>query len=467
MNNLFKNTFIYGFAKLGTGVLGILMLPIYTRYFSPAEFGLWDVAATTGALITPFITFELVAAVYRWLLEENCESKRAEIITTGILAIIRNTIMFNVLAIVFFSFYSFPYAWPALGFINILIVNSFMQQCARGLRYNKLFAMMGIIQMGITLLCMLFFMFVLQLRVEAFFYAAMISGFVGSLVFWKQMKMERYVSLSVYSKGLLKHFLAYSMPIIPGAASWWILTMSDRYFISAFLGMEMNGLYAVANKIPAMLLLINSVFSLAWKDSAIVTFHTTNKDDYYSDVFKQFFRLIITSVICLTLVAKPLLAIAVSSSYFDAWKYIGFLMLGTVFHAFSLFWAAGFHGAKQTNQIFWSTVVGALVNVVINLLLISLLGLYAIAISTFGAFLLTWLLRIKGANKLFHVELPQKDMAILFPLVGISIALPFILSKLWLAISIFFSILLFIGFNWQLIKNVYKQIKHIMKKTST
>src|SRR5699024_12095699 len=61
------------------------------------------------------------------------------------------------------------------------------------------------------------------------------------------------------------------------------LTMSDRYFITAYLGMEANGIYAVANKIPAILLMMNTVFSLAWKDNAIISFNATDKNTYYSN----------------------------------------------------------------------------------------------------------------------------------------------------------------------------------------
>src|SRR5699024_8117223 len=162
----------------------------------------------------------------------------------------------------------------------------------------------------------------------------------------------------------------YAIPIIPGAASWWIITMSDRYFITVYLGMDANGIYAVANKIPAILLLMNTVFSLAWNDTAIIYFHSSINTSYYSNVFRHFFRLMTTAVICLTLLAKPILALVIGASFYSAWKYIGILLLGTLFNAFSLFWAAGYHGAKKTNVIFVTSIIGAFVNVLFNVIFI-------------------------------------------------------------------------------------------------
>src|SRR5690625_7415159 len=101
------------------------------------------------------------------------------------------------------------------------------------------------------------------------------------------------------------------------------MTMSDRYFITVYHGMEANGIYAVANKIPAILLMMNTVFSLAWKDNAIISFDASNKNTYYSDVFRHFFRLMTTAVICLTLLAKPILVLFIVASFYSAWKYVG------------------------------------------------------------------------------------------------------------------------------------------------
>src|SRR5699024_4953988 len=193
-----------------------------------------------------------------------------------------------------------------------------------------------------------------------------------------------------YSKENRSVFLKYAIPIIPGAASWWIITMSDRYFIAAYLGMDANGIYAVANKIPAILLMMNTVFSLAWKDNAIISFDASNKNAYYSNVFRHCFRLMTTTVICLPLLAKPILALVIGSSFYSACKYIGMLLLGTLSKAFSLFWAAGYHGAKKTNVIFVTSIIGAFVNVLFNVIFIQFLGMYAVVISTFLAFLITW-----------------------------------------------------------------------------
>lgn len=461
---LLKDILLYGVANFGSSIVVFFMLPIYTRYFTTTEYGLWDLIVTTTTLLIPFITFELVAAVYRWLIEEKADAKRKEIITTGVWALIRNIIIFDIIALVVLLFVNIPFGLLSIIFINTSILSSFFQQCARGLGFNKLFASLGIIQTVITASLNLFFIFGLSLRIEAFFYAMIIAGIFVIIFAWKMMGFSQYINKGLYTKQMMQSFLTYSIPIIPGAASWWVMTMSDRYFITLYLGMEFNGIYAVANKIPALLLMINSVFFLAWKDSAILKFHSVDKNDYYSVVFKSFFRLMATTVICLSLMTKPLLTLFIAGDFFDAWQYIGILLLGTLFHAFALFWSAGYHGAKKTKVIFFTSLIGAIINVLVNLVFITYIGLYAVVLSTLVAFLAVWLIRIFSAGDYFKIIIGWGDFLILFPAMIVAIIAPFMLGNVGLIIAICLGGCLFVGYNWSIIRLLLKHIYLILKK---
>lgn len=457
-NKLIKDTLLYGIANFGSSILSFFMLPLYTHYFTTEEFGFWDLILTTSTLLTPFITFELTAAVYRWLLDTEEYEDRRTIISTGLIMIIRNTLLFAIIGYILIFTFSIPYGSLALGFIVITVLNGFIQQCARGLRFNKLFASLGIIQSACIVLLNLVFIFIFKLRVEAFFYSAIIAGIIVILFALRQMQFKQYIHIKFYSKKMLKSFLSYSIPIIPGAASWWIMTMSDRYMITIYLGIEYNGIYAIASKIPSLLLMVSSVFFLAWKDSAILEFQSKDKDAYYSLVFKHFFRLMASSVICLALLTKPILALLVSNEFYSAWHYIGILLLGTFFHILSLFWSAGFHGAKKTNIIFVTSLVGACLNILINLIFIKKIGLYATVISTTIAFFITWMVRVFHAKRYFKISIDYQDVFVLLPLMVIAVIAPFVLNGVGIAWSLVVSLLLFLIYNREIFLIVCRKI---------
>lgn len=460
-SNLMKNTLLYTVTHGGTAILSFIMLPVYTYYFSPAEFGMWDLVMTTIALLIPLITFELVSASYRWLLDEHSKYTKETIVITGALSISRNLIIINFFIIManFLLPITIPHIWKTLLLLNLSIVSSFIQQCARGLQLNVLFATSGIVQSVIIVIMNIIFMFLLHLRIEALFYSAMIAhictiGFVAI-----RMNIWHYLLRGRFSKPLLKQFLTYSLPIIPGAMSWWVMTMSDRYMIIYFLDISSNGVYAIANKIPAVLLLLNNIFFLAWKDSAITQFHSEQKNAYYSTVFQHFFRLMTCAVILLTLLMKPIMTFVIAETFHNAWKYVGLLLIGSLFHTFSLFWSAGYHGAKKTNIIFMTSVIGAVINVLINLFFLPLIGLYAVGLSTTVAFFVTWMIRLIFAKPHFNITIHYKETILLFALIIIANIVPFFMSYISLIIISCLACIFVIILNFPLLANIVKAIK--------
>lgn len=410
MQKLWQDTKLYSIAHFSTSLLAFLMLPIYTTYFSPAAYGTWDLFFTTMTLLIPLVSFELSAATYRWLLQTNEEKDQRIAISTGFFALLTHTGISIIIAIIVFLLVDFPFQVEALVLLLSMLSFSFMQQCVRGLQLNRLFAWMSVLQSFIMISFNLYFILYLHLDIVAFFYAHIIANIIVILISWRKSKFSTYLSYTARSRKVLRGFYTYAWPIIPATASWWIMTMSDRWFISGFLGVASNGIYAIALKIPAILLMINTVFSLAWKDNAIIYIQKAEKDEHYTIVFRRYVRILASVVILLILLAKPVIIIFLDAAYADAWKYSGILLVATLFHAFALFWSAGFHAAKRTKAIFYSSVIGAIVNIVGNLLLIPIWGLYGIATATMIAFFVTWIMRVRAANGIFRVKLPIGEM---------------------------------------------------------
>lgn len=457
---LIKDTLLYGAAHFGSSILSFVMLPVYTYYFHPDEFGLWDLIMTTIALLTPFVTLEFVAATYRWLLDAKTKKDKITAISTGIYSIGRNLIVINSVAILALLLqFKVPYMLETILLINTSIILSFFQQCARGLQFNLLFAMSGIVQSVIVVSLNLLFMFVVHLRIEALFYSMIIAQTTTIFLLWKKLNLRQYILKKAYSKNMVKQFLTYSLPIIPGAISWWVMTMSDRYMITYFLSVQFNGIFAIANKVPAIILMVNNIFFLAWKDSAITQFHSKRKNIYYSRVFKYFFRLIASTVILLTLLTKPVFTFIISDQFFEGWKYIGLLLIGSLFHTCALFWSAGYHGAKKTDVIFITSVIGAIINIVINFLFIPLIGLYAVGLSSIVAFLFSWISRIVYAKPYFHIDIHYGEMFLILLVITIANIAPFKFDIISLIVMSVVYFGFFVYFNFSFIVNYLSKIK--------
>ena len=81
--------------------------------------------------------------------------------------------------------------------------------------------------------------------------------------------MIRYLHLRGLDLRTSKEMLRYSIPLIPNSIFWWINNMASRYLIAYFLGTTENGLFAVAYKIPTVIVLMSNIFMDAWQMSAV------------------------------------------------------------------------------------------------------------------------------------------------------------------------------------------------------
>src|SRR5699024_9455742 len=202
MQKLWQDTKLYSIAHFSTSLLAFLMLPIYTTYFSPAAYGTWDLFFTTMTLLMPLVSFELSAATYRWLLQTNEEKDQRIAISTGFFALLTHTGISIIIAIIVFLLVDFPFQVEALVLLLSMI------------SFN------------------LYFILYLHLDIVAFFYAHIIANIIVILIAWRKSKFSTYLSYTARSRKVLRGFYTYAWPIIPATASWWIMTMSDRWFIS-------------------------------------------------------------------------------------------------------------------------------------------------------------------------------------------------------------------------------------------
>jgi len=415
---LFKNTFIYIVGTFGSKTIGFFLLPFYTHYLSRADYGYLGIISTTVALAIPLITFQIFDGLYRYLLGKESKEKISKIISSSFFRILLNLLIFDALYLIFVHFISFKYQYLILFQINFSIFSSFFLQSARGLKKNLAYSVSGIISTIVTCFFSIILIVFYNMRVDGIIIAQImgsisISVFLNAKVKVFKFIRPRFIDLNI-SKGIIK----YSIPLIPNVLSWWIMNLSDRYMIVTFKGLEANGIYAVANKFPGLLLMANSIFYLAWQESAITEYDSKDKNDYYTKVFNVFMLLEFSVIFILLSSTKFIMSIMVDEKFFSAWQYTPFLYFGAMFSAFSSFYGSGYLSSKETKGAFTTSVLGASINIGINLLLIPIIGIQAASLSTMIAFLGMWIARLFQTKRYFVIKINKTQLLLM---IGLSV----------------------------------------------
>ncbi|PGT51024.1 polysaccharide biosynthesis protein [Priestia megaterium] len=426
---LLNNSLIFAVGNLGTKLLVLLLVPLYTYYLSKEEFGTVDLLTTTLSFLIPIFTLSVFDSVLRFAMDKNCDKK----------SVLSNSLVVTLIGfIVLCCLYPlFTFLLPFEGFVSYFYSLLFLQsittiftQYIRALGKIKLFAWSGILNAFALLICNLIFLVLFHMGIIGYFISLIIANIITIIFVVMVGKVVQDLSVKKINIKLTKEMLVYSIPLIPNALMWWIMGLSDRFIITYYLGLGANGLYAVANKIPSVLNIINSIFFQAWQIAAIEEANSKDKSKFFSNVFNIFSIVMLTSTSIILVFLKLIVVVMVSASYNDVWKYVPFLLLGVVFSSFSGFLGTNYIAAKKTGGVFKTSVIGAIINIVANLTLIPLLGINGASIGTLLSFAVIWILRIRDTKKFVNLQISIKKLALTFTVIGIQIGILYINLKL-------------------------------------
>jgi len=402
-NKLLKNSAVFAIGNLGTKLISFILVPIYTYSLTKEQYGSTDLITTTISLLLPLLSLSIYDAMLRFSMDKNYN--KTDVFSNGIIVIFFSFIFFVLFYPVIINlepFKHFIIYFYVLLFCQLL--NTILLQFVRGIGKVKLFAFTGIISALILLITASVLLLIFNIGIDGYFVSLIASNFVSCIILFVFGDIKKFITFRNLKPEITKEMLLYSVPLIPNAMMWWVMNASDRYMITYFVGISANGLYAVANKIPSLLNIINSIFFQAWQLSAIEEADSNNKSIFYSKVFNIISSLMFISTSILLVLLKFIMRFFVAEQFYDAWKYSPFLFLGVVFSCFSAFLGTNYIAAKDTKGVFKTSIVGAFINIILNLVLIPIIGVNGASIATMVSFALIWYLRIIDTKKFVHIK---------------------------------------------------------------
>lgn len=462
---LVNNSLIFAVGNLGTKLIVFFLFPLYTYYLTTSEFGMVDLFTSTINLLVPIFTLSIFDAVFRFVMDKSYDRK--EVLINSLIVIFIGFILLLVIYPVFILL--LPFADYIQYFYIVLLSQSILAiltQYVRAKGMVKLFAASGIINAFILLLSNLCFLVMFHKGIVGYLMSIIIANLVSILFVIFGGEIHKDFNVKKINIRLMKEMLKYSIPLIPNALMWWIMGFSDRYIITYFLGLSANGLYAVASRIPSILSIITSLFFQAWQMSAIEEVESKDKSHFFSNVFNVFSITLLVATSLLLAHLKFIIELLLDDAYFEAWKYVPFLLLGVVFSSFSSFLGANYIATKNTSGVFKTSIIGAGVNIVISITLIPIIGINGAAIGTMLSFALIWLLRIIDTKQFVNIRFNIRTFFLTLTIILIQIGALYLNLRfeyfLQMALFLF---LIFINYN-EIRILVKKLIRIIFKKRS-
>ncbi len=414
---LMRNTLILGIGTFLPRLSAFITLPIYTSYLLAADVGVYDLVVTLLiGLVVPLITLQIEQAVFRFLLDSKHKEDRAEIITTSYIFVFITTIIGCLITYYAFEIFMTDYASLSWYIVVYLFTESLIlvtRQVVRGLGYNKVFSVSSVIATFSNLLLIVLFLIKWHMGLTGLMVSLIIADLLSITYLIFRVDVLSYLHFYSYSKNRLIQLFKYSFPLIPNNISWWIVNAADRIIVTAILGAEINGLYAISNKIPTILTLFTTTFNLAWQETAVRSSSDKDVRRFYSKTFRNIFNIASAGMLLLIATTPILFEILVKGDFQEAIYQVPILVLGTYFSCFGTFYGGIYIAEKNSKKVGVSSFVAAIINTVVHLLLINFIGLYAASISTAIAYFVIAIYRAIDIQKKYHIRYNFRIMAVI------------------------------------------------------
>ena len=397
---LMGNTAIIGLGQLGSKVLVYLLVRLYTAVMSTEEYSIASNLTETATLLIPLLSLGIGEAVFRFGMDRSFSKK--DVFSGGFVAALMGALL---LAAVIPILCAIPYMqgreWLILVYVFSSILHTICSQFLRAEGNFKLYAVQGLLNTALVIICNIIFLIPLHLSYIGYVLSVAVADFFATIFMVVAAKMWRYFDLRAVQKSTLKEMLKYSIPMIPANIFWWITNVSDRYIVTWFLGDSANGLYSASYKIPTLMMTISGIFVTAWRNSAVDERESKDSATFYERVFGVFSAVVFLMAGCIIALAKVITVVMFDPSYRSAWSNIPILTLAMVFFNLVSFLGSLYVAEKKSLYSFFTSMAGATVNIVLNLLLIpTRLGAKGAAIATFASYLVVFFLRVWTAKKI-------------------------------------------------------------------
>lgn len=419
IKKLTKSTIIYFLGTVGTKLVSFLLLPLYTSYLSPTDYGTYDLNITYATLFSSFFFLDIWTGIMKFVFEKKGDSEKRSVVYSGIVIFITSTIVYGCALYGFGIVKKINYLPGVILYGFCLCLQNLYGYLARSFGYNFRFVVSGIISTICTACLNIMLLVVFGIDYKALYISYAIGILVQCFILETKLNVIWGFRFTYLDKKKLRELLTFSLPLCINSLCYWLLTGYNRVVINERLDATANGYYAVASKFGGILIIVSSCFTMAWQELAYGRY---DRDEQTGVFYTKATYLYIKALICGFLVLLPIInalfPYLISQEYKTAKNLIPLNMLATLVSLLYTFLGNIISTYKKNNVIFISTLVAGVANIGLLYLLIGDMGVEAANISLLVGYLLSNIIRIWMIGQIIDYRVKWKMVLLMiFPVV--------------------------------------------------
>ena len=396
LGRLLKHSAIYGFSNVLGKAIGFLLIPLYTHYIPPADYGTLELLDLSVNVIGMFVGVGIVSAIARFYFNCEGEKERKQVVSTALIAL-----LFLVFGTVFllYTFVADSIAELVLGNIHLeryvqislaaFAFNAILEIPLTYLRIQErsiAYSAIALGRLALSLALNIYFIVFLGLGILGILYSGLIVSVLFSILLacW----CVKDVGIRFDSK-LAWAMILFGAPLIFNSAGMFIIHFGDRFFLKASESLETVGIYSLGYKIGMGLIsyLISQPFLQIWSVRCYGLVKEEGGLEKYGQIFSIYTLLLLYLWLALTAFSNEMIYYMAPLEYREASLLIPLIALGYVFRSVTDFFRSSFLIAYKTNLAGGITVAVTLFCLANYFLLIARYQALGAAIATLSTFI--------------------------------------------------------------------------------
>lgn len=418
-------------SNFASKILVFLLVPLYTSVLTTSEYGIYDLAISTISLLYPILTLNIVDAVMRFAMDDAYAKDKVALI--GIKYIFYGTM---IAAFLLFILNRLT-LWPEINGLEVFIflyfifyaLNQYFIQLTKAFDRIADMGFSGVLSTMVMITTNILFLIIFQWGLKGFFVANILAQVVPVTYFFFRLRFWTLIHGITTDRQLLKEMLIYCTPLLASVVGWWVNSGSDKYVVTFFCGVAVNGILAVAYKIPSVLNILQGIFIQAWQISAIKEYEKEGSDLFFGETFLIVNLLMCAACSFLIILTRPLAYLMYAKEFYIAWKYVPLLLVSSVFNNASGFLGPILAAQRDSKSMAMSAIYGAGTNLLLNIVLVYLIGVQGATIATvIASFIIYYVRKLSVGQK---VKIKHYEIVVITWIILIVQAVTEIYTGLW------------------------------------
>jgi O-antigen/teichoic acid export membrane protein len=419
LKELVRHSAVYGFGSIVARVLGVLLLPLYTRYLTPGDFGLIETLVALSAVLTALVTQAMKSAFFRFYFDSKDDRRRLLVVRTAFwyVAAVSTAVLVGGVVL------SQPISWILFGTTSHdgLVIAAFVGLWA-AMNYEQMTSLFRVEQrsgayvtatlanVAITIAATVLLVVVFEQGPLG----VLVGNFTGTLVVYAALLVYSRHALGLqFNRSLYREMNRFGLPLVPSAVALWLTNFSDRFFLVKLSDLHEVGLYSIGVRLASAIVLLLTAFRLAWPAFAYSIDDDREAGRTYSFVLTYVVYVCCWLALALGLLAPWILKLITTKPFYPAQNVVAPLAFGVAAFGAYVVVQIGTGRSRQTRSNWLVTGAAAVVDVALNFILIPPYGRMGAAIATVTAYTLLFIAMAWRAQKVFPVPYQWRRVATL------------------------------------------------------